>query len=204
MDKVTTAKEVFDSFEASFQDKSIIPEELELIWLEKAVARFSIEVEPIEFDSDLMMFNKKLNRYVIDTLGAFMKQSYQEREVSKVNKRISIVGKDLSIDGNNGSKTAAREELDYICFAGLRDGSTFFISTLGVKNDICSKNFIRGYKKMRSLFPNSKIVNVGGKISGMDDDIIFIPYEESFGHQPYQQLKLFNLNKINEGRQLNG
>ena len=113
MDKVTTAKEVFDSFEASFQDKSIIPEELELIWLEKAVARFSIEVEPIEFDSDLMMFNKKLNRYVIDTLGAFMKQSYQEREVSKVNKRISIVGKDLSIDGNNGSKTAAREELDY-------------------------------------------------------------------------------------------
>ena len=113
MDKVTTAKEVFDSFEASFQDKSIIPEELELIWLEKAVARFSIEVEPIEFDSDLMMFSKKLNRYVIDTLGAFMKQSYQEREVSKVNKRISIVGKDLSIDGNNGSKTAAREELDY-------------------------------------------------------------------------------------------
>ena len=113
MDKVTTAKEVFDSFEASFQDKSIIPEELELVWLEKAVARFSIEVEPIEFDSDLMMFNKKLNRYVIDTLGAFMKQSYQEREVSKVNKRISIVGKDLSIDGNNGSKTAAREELDY-------------------------------------------------------------------------------------------
>ena len=80
----------------------------------------------------------------------------------------------------------------------------FFISTLGVKNDICSKNFIRGYKKMRSLFPNSKIVNVGGKISGMDDDIIFIPYEESFRHQPYQQLKLFNLNKINEGRQLNG
>ena len=42
-----------------------------------------------------------------------MKQSYQEREVSKVNKRISIVGKDISIDGNNGSKTAARNELDY-------------------------------------------------------------------------------------------
>lgn len=98
----------------------------------------------------------------------------------------------------------AREELDYICFAGLRDGSTFFISTLGVKNDLCSKNFIRGYRKMRSLFPNSKIVNVGGKISGMDDDVIFIPYEESFGHQPYQQLKLLNLNKINERRQING
>ena len=32
---------------------------------------------------------------------------------SKVNKRVSIVGKDISIDGNNGSKTAAREELGY-------------------------------------------------------------------------------------------
>ena len=42
-----------------------------------------------------------------------MKQSYQEREVSKVNKRVSIVGKDLSIDGNNGSKNAARNELLY-------------------------------------------------------------------------------------------
>ena len=60
-----------------------------------------------------MCFTKKLDRYVIDTLAAFMKQSYQEREVSKVNKRVSIVGKDISIDGNNGSKTAARSELEY-------------------------------------------------------------------------------------------
>ena len=42
-----------------------------------------------------------------------MKQSYQEREVSRVNKRVSIVGRDLSIDGSNGQKTAARSELDY-------------------------------------------------------------------------------------------
>ena len=46
----TQAKEVFDSFEASFQDKSIIPEGLELEWLRKAVARYSIELVPIEFD----------------------------------------------------------------------------------------------------------------------------------------------------------
>lgn len=37
-----------------------------------------------------------------------------EREVSKINKRISIVGKDLSIDGSNGSKKYASEELAYI------------------------------------------------------------------------------------------
>ena len=42
-----------------------------------------------------------------------MKVYYMEREVSKVNKRVSIVSKDISIDGNNGSKTAAKNELDY-------------------------------------------------------------------------------------------
>lgn len=109
----TPATDVFDSFESSFQDKSIIPEALELEWLRKAVARYSVELDPIEFDETTMCFTGKLDRYVIDTLGAFMKQSYQEREVSKVNKRVSIVGKDLSIDGNNGSKVAAREELKY-------------------------------------------------------------------------------------------
>ena len=112
-DTPTIAQEVYDSFEASFQDKSIIPETLEFEWLRKAIARYSIELDPLFFDEDNLKFSEKLDRYVIDTLAAFMKQSYQEREVSKVNKRVSIVGKDISIDGNNGSKTAAKNELQY-------------------------------------------------------------------------------------------
>ena len=112
-DTPTTIQEVFNSFEASFQDKSIIPKALEYEWLMKAIARYSIELDNIDFDEDNKVFVEKLDRYTIDTLAAFMKQSYQEREVSKVNKRVSIVGKDLSIDGNNGSKNAARNELLY-------------------------------------------------------------------------------------------
>lgn len=110
----TTAQEVYDSFESSFRDKEVIPESLELVWLKKAVARYSIELDPIVFDECSSTFESKLDQYVIDTLASFMKQLYQEREVSKVNKRVSIVSKDISIDGNNGSKTAAREELAYI------------------------------------------------------------------------------------------
>lgn len=109
----TQAREVFDSFEASFQDKNIIPIQLEIEWLLKAVARYSVELDRLNFDRLTLSFDGKLDRYIIDTLAAFMKQSYQEREVSKVNKRVSIVGKDISIDGNNGSKTAARSELEY-------------------------------------------------------------------------------------------
>ena len=42
-----------------------------------------------------------------------MKQSYQEREVSKVNKRINITGKDISIGAGGYDKTSARNELLY-------------------------------------------------------------------------------------------
>ena len=109
----TTAREVYDSFESSFQDKSIIPIELEYVWLLKAIGRYSVELETLVFDEERLVFDKKLDRYTIDTLGAFMKQSYQEREVSKVNKRVSIVGKDLSINSGGHDKTAARNELEY-------------------------------------------------------------------------------------------
>ena len=111
----TEAKEVIENFESSFQDKKEIPSSLELLWLKKAIARYSVELEELSFDSETNSFNDTIDQYAIDTLAMFMKQFYMEREVSKVNKRISIVSKDLSIDGNNGSKTAAKNELDYVC-----------------------------------------------------------------------------------------
>ena len=109
----TTAQEVFDSFESSFKDKVVIPEALEIVWLKKAVGRYSIELFPISFDSDVLEFDRELDQYSIDTLAAFMKQSYQEREVSRINKQVSITGKDLSITMGQGGKTAVKEELDY-------------------------------------------------------------------------------------------
>ena len=68
----------------------------------------------LDFDEELNEFDSKLKRYTIDTLGLMMKKFYQERELSKVNKRISIVSKDLSIDGSNGSKTATLNELEKV------------------------------------------------------------------------------------------
>ena len=109
----TKFSEVYDSFESSFQDKCIIPEELELLWLKKAVAQYSIEIEELPYDEEEGIFEITLNQYVIDSIAQAMKVFYMEREVSKVNKRVSIVSKDISIDGNNGSKTAARAELEY-------------------------------------------------------------------------------------------
>ena len=109
----TTAQEVFDSFESSFQDKVVIPEALEMLWLKKAVGRYTVELDPIIFDEKIMEFDSKLDQYVIDTLAMFMLQMYDEREWSKVNKQISIVGKDISIDGAGHTKTAARAKVEY-------------------------------------------------------------------------------------------
>lgn len=114
MAKNTTAQDIIDSFESSFADKQVLPESLEMIWLEKAIGRYSVELDPLNYDEELTQFDSKLDRYVIDTLAQFMLQMYQERQVSLVNKRISIVGKDLSIDGSNGTKTAEKSHLDYI------------------------------------------------------------------------------------------
>lgn len=112
--KKTSASDVIESFESSFADKQIIPDQLELVWLEKAIGRYSVELDPLNYDSDLMEFDSKLNRYTIDTLAQFMTQYYQERQVSLANKRVSIVSKDLSIDGSNGAKTAEKSHLDYL------------------------------------------------------------------------------------------
>ena len=87
----TTAREVFDSFESSFQDKLVLPEALELLWLKKAVGRYSVELDTLNFDAEKQEFDCVLDQYVIDTLAAFMKQYYQEREVSKVNKQILVL-----------------------------------------------------------------------------------------------------------------
>ena len=109
----TSANEIIQSFESSFVDKKMLPASLELEWLKKAVGRYSIELDPINFDEEIQEFDCKLGRYVIDTLAAFMKQMYMERQWSLVNKRVSIVGKDLSIGASDNSKKYTQEELSY-------------------------------------------------------------------------------------------
>lgn len=110
----TVAKQIFDSFESTFQDKVEIPENLELLWLLKAIGQFSIEVDTLNFDKDTLEFDCELSRYVIDILAMYMKLYYQERQVSKVNKRASIVTKDFSFDGTNGTKTAEKAHLEWV------------------------------------------------------------------------------------------
>lgn len=112
----TIAQNVYDSFESTFSDKKEIPESLELQWLKTAIGRYNMEIaieEPLNFDSELLEFDCELDQYVVDTLGQMIRQLYQEREYSRVNKIASIVGKDLSINGTNGLQKYSESELVY-------------------------------------------------------------------------------------------
>ena len=110
---ITTAQDVIDFFESSFGDKHVLPDSLEEVWLRKAISRYSMELDPLNFDTKLMQFDTELDDYIISTLAEFMKQLYMERQYSIVNKRVSIVGKDLSLDGGNAQKVHTKNELDY-------------------------------------------------------------------------------------------
>ena len=110
----TQFSEVIDSFHSIIMDKKEIPESLEVMWLKKAVAELSVATNPIEYDEETGEFNPNIGQYVIDTLALLMKSYYVAREVSKNNKIASIVGKDLSINGNNGLQKYSKEEYDTI------------------------------------------------------------------------------------------
>lgn len=88
------------------------------------------------------------------------------------------------------------KKYDNICFAGLRNGGVFMIATLGVNNTECEPAFLRGYFEMRNRFPDSKIICVGDMINGMDSDVIFVAYKDSFGnweqYPGFKQINLFN------------
>lgn len=114
MKKVSTYSDVVNSFHSTFQDKVEIPDTLERVWFFKAVGKFSHEIDRLNFDEELYEFDTLLDRYVIDTLGVMMHEFYQQRELSKVNKRVSIVTKDISVDGSGNAKTASKAELETI------------------------------------------------------------------------------------------
>lgn len=116
MGDVTEAQDIIDFFESSFADRVELPDSLEKIWLRKSIGRYSLELDKLNYDEELMAFDTKLDDYVIATLAEFMKQLYLERQYSLINKRVSIVGKDLSIDGSNSQKVHTKNELDYTAF----------------------------------------------------------------------------------------
>ena len=83
MGKISTYEDVLNSFHSSFQDKVLIPESLEREWFLKAVGKYSYEIDPLNFDEELLEFDVRLDRYVIDTLGSMMRNIISKENCQK-------------------------------------------------------------------------------------------------------------------------
>lgn len=112
--EVTTAQDVFLDFMSLIQHKKVLPDSLLIQWLKKANSEFSQKATPLNFDKEILSYDMKLDDYYISILAMIMKRYYLERELSRVNKITKIVGKDISIDGNDGTKKYTAMELETV------------------------------------------------------------------------------------------
>lgn len=108
-----TSRDAVESFESTFQDKLEIPASLELQWFRDALAELELETSATGYDEVLDEFPANFPQYKIRTIGLMMKRSYCERELSRINKIINIVGKDISMTGSGDQKKMTKEELEF-------------------------------------------------------------------------------------------
>ncbi len=108
-----TSKDVIKSFESTFQDKFVIPIELEMQWFKDALALYELEISELGYNAETDEFATDVKSYQITTLGLMMKRSYCARELSRIIKIQNIVGKDVSLTGTGDQKRVSKEELEF-------------------------------------------------------------------------------------------
>ena len=107
-----SSKDVIESFESTFQDKFVIPLDLEMQWFKDALALYELEIDALGYNSETDQFSPNVKSYQITTLGLMMKRSYCARELSRIVKIQNIVGKDVSLTGTGDQKRISKEELE--------------------------------------------------------------------------------------------
>ncbi len=92
--------------------------------------------------------------------------------------------------------TWADERTFAMCFDHFPKGGVVAISTIGVGGETAA--FLRGFEEMKRRLDPSLILVRGKPIGGMSGRFIFIGFEETFNIPESAQLKLFELNRIQE------
>lgn len=90
-----------------------MPEGLTKLWAELAIAEYEREVSDLDYDSESGNFNKKVSLKTMGIIADIMKVYYLEREFDRQNKKINIIGKDLSLNDTGTAKKMTFEELKY-------------------------------------------------------------------------------------------
>ena len=119
----TTYDDVVSVFESTFMEKVTLSDDLVFQWFKMAMGEFSIQIKPLYFNKEKMLFTDKTGEYeldldqtVVNILGYTIKRYYLERQYDKIVKRSNIVSKDLSVNNSEGDKRQAKVELDWVNF----------------------------------------------------------------------------------------
>ena len=119
----TTYDDVVSVFESTFMEKVTLSDDLVFPWFKMALGDFSIQIKPLYFNKEKMLFTDKAGEYeldldqtVVNILGYTIKRYYLERQYDKIVKRSNIVSKDLSVNNSEGDKRQAKVELDWVNF----------------------------------------------------------------------------------------
>lgn len=150
------------------------------------------------YNDPIRFLHRIANYHAIASFDFSMHEGMDFRQILGATYDNRWIGAFLQANGKKVIPTVGwvNREFDDICFAGLRNGSIFMISTIGVHNKECTQGFLRGYLEMRTRFPDSRIICVGQRLPQMDRDVIFISYKESFGnweqYPGFWQMRLLN------------
>lgn len=152
----------------------------------KIVHSFRFDKELIRyFNNPIQFLHKASAYYAITSFDFSMSPQMGFHEIYEATYNNRWIGAFAQSLGKKVIPTVGWVDKKYydITFAGLRDGSVIIISTLGANNEESRPVFLNGYYDLRTRFPNSKILCVGDRIQGMDYDIYYIKYKESFGYE---------------------
>ena len=162
---------------------------------EKIVHGFGYDDKLNRIYNNPFQFLEKIHNYdIICTLDFSMDDKMSFPQILNATFKSRWFGAFLQTNGKKVMPTVGWLSKEYfdITFAGLRDGSSMIISTIGANNPKGKEMFLSGYIELRHRFPSSVLVCIGDKIEGMDDDVCYVKYEESFGYHNSFQLQLFN------------
>ena len=107
-------KDVIKFFESRYIDTSELPDDLVLCWAEASVGMYEREVRSLHYNPETQQFSEQMSIGLIDILAYIMKMFYLEREFDRVNKKINIIGKDLSLNDTGTAKKMTLAELEYV------------------------------------------------------------------------------------------
>ena len=151
------------------------------------------------YNNPFLMLERMTKCYAASTLDISMHKEMQRAQIIEATFKNRWSGIWLQMNGFEKVIVTVgwvKPDTYDICFAGIEDGTTLLISTLGVCNDEAKDDFILGYNEMIRRFPNSKIICVGNKLKGMNDNTCFVSYRQAFGTRDkkinYYQPRLFN------------